>query len=784
LGGITIGQRRKILQEMAQGNGLSDAYTATIARLKAQKGNRPGLGLQALMWVLCSERPLRAEELCHALGVEIGTTELDPENIPTLRILLSSCLGLLAVEASSSTVRLVHFTLQKHLLNDPTLFHSSHSTIAEVCLTYLNFRSVRDLSPTLNSAPSTMPLLEYASFYWGVHAKRGITEEVKILGLKLLDGHNEHISARLRHLGYPRGKDYCPYFDEKGELTRFSGLGQVVFFATIDAIVAILEMKEEEVNAIDWSLIRAVVGGREAVVKMLLEREGVNPTKLDAIDGRTPLSLAAITGHEGVVKMFLEREDVNLNHADNGGQTPLWWAAVKGHDGVVKMLLEREGINPDQRDTEIYQTPLSWAAANGNEGVVKMLLEREEVNPNHAGQDGETPLSLAALKGHEGVVKIFLERRDVNPNHADKDGKTPLLSATVNGHEGIVKILLEREGINPNHVDNDGQTPLFWAVLSRHEGVVRMLLRQEDINPNHGDIKQDSPPLLLAAMIGHEGIVKILLEREGVNPNHVDNDGQTPLFWAALNGHEGVVRMLLEREEVNPDQPDIEYGQTPLSLAAANGHEGVVRILSEREDFNPNQPDTKYGRTPLSWAAQNGHEAVVMILLERGMSALLDHQNQSPLSLALPKGPPRVARILLERPDLDSNKASHGDYPSFSLPAQPRDESVVGMQPKSDDPNTDFNSQPQLLPAARNERARLLDCQNSISESTDHNLQPNSPGGPDFFPSNPEGSSTAEGKLRSTSSTPNRSSRLSSTGVLFLLLLFVFSLLSTRFLPR
>ena len=160
LGEITIGQRRKKLKEMVRGNGLSDAYTATITRLKAQKGNKPRLGLQALMWVSFSKRPLKTEELCHALGVEVGIAELDPENIPALRTLLSSCLGLLTVETSSSTVRLVHFTLQEHFLNDSALPHSSHSTIAEVCLTYLNFGSVRELSPTLSSAPST--LLNYA----------------------------------------------------------------------------------------------------------------------------------------------------------------------------------------------------------------------------------------------------------------------------------------------------------------------------------------------------------------------------------------------------------------------------------------------------------------------------------------------------------------------------------------------------------------------------------------------------------------------------------------------
>ena len=90
---------------MTQGNGLSDAYTASLTRLKAKKGNKSTLGLKVLMWVLYSERPLKAEELCHALGVELGSRDLDLENIPALRILLASSLGL-AVNPSVQSVRL------------------------------------------------------------------------------------------------------------------------------------------------------------------------------------------------------------------------------------------------------------------------------------------------------------------------------------------------------------------------------------------------------------------------------------------------------------------------------------------------------------------------------------------------------------------------------------------------------------------------------------------------------------------------------------------------------
>ena len=134
-----------MLKEMTKVNHLSDAYATALDRMIAQNGYRSRLGMEALMWVSNSERPLQSSELCHALGVKIGSTDLDLENIPTIRTLLWCSLGLITIEAFSSTVRLVHFTLQEHLSSNPGLFQSPHSMIAEVCLTYLNFRCVRDL---------------------------------------------------------------------------------------------------------------------------------------------------------------------------------------------------------------------------------------------------------------------------------------------------------------------------------------------------------------------------------------------------------------------------------------------------------------------------------------------------------------------------------------------------------------------------------------------------------------------------------------------------------------
>ena len=77
---VTIYKRRKKLEEMTKGKGLGDAYTATLTRIKSQKGSRSRLGMEALMWISHSERPLKALELCQALGVERGEADQNSWN--------------------------------------------------------------------------------------------------------------------------------------------------------------------------------------------------------------------------------------------------------------------------------------------------------------------------------------------------------------------------------------------------------------------------------------------------------------------------------------------------------------------------------------------------------------------------------------------------------------------------------------------------------------------------------------------------------------------------------
>ena len=429
LGEITLHRRRKKLDEMIKGEGLGDAYAATLSRMKAQSRSRSKLGMEVLMWVSHAERPLHVDELCHALGVEEGSIDLNIRNIPAVETLLACSLGLVTVEKSSSTLRPVHYTLQEYLSHNPNLFLKPHSLIAEVCLTYLNFRHVMSFSPTLRSVPPTAPFVEYASCYWGTHCRWGSTERVKTLALKLLDGYDKHISSKILLLCEIdiRGRPFDLQDTPKG----FTGLHGAAYLGCVGIMVALLETNQWDVQATDFH-------------------------------GNTAIIWAARKGHERVVKVLLERNDVNPNTPENEyGQTPLSQAAKNGHEGVVRILLERNDVNPDTADTKYGQTPLSQAAENGYQEVVRTLLERNDVNPDKENKWGQTPLSLAARNGHEGVVRMLLERNDVNPDKADEWGETPLSQAARIGHEGVMKLLLERKKATPDLSNAEHrQTPL------------------------------------------------------------------------------------------------------------------------------------------------------------------------------------------------------------------------------------------------------------------------------------------------------------------------------------
>ena len=97
-----------MLQKVATtGVDLNNVYDQTLRRIKEQGGGRSRLGMEVLMWVSHAERPLRIDELSHALAIKIEATDLDLENVRPQDTVLRSCLGLAMIDKETSTVRLI-----------------------------------------------------------------------------------------------------------------------------------------------------------------------------------------------------------------------------------------------------------------------------------------------------------------------------------------------------------------------------------------------------------------------------------------------------------------------------------------------------------------------------------------------------------------------------------------------------------------------------------------------------------------------------------------------------
>ena len=504
----TVHRRRNRLNAMRDGLGLGDAYEATLERIRAQEGEKAKLAMTTLMWICHSERPLRVDELCHALAVEIGSSHFNIDNVPAIDTLLTCCQGLVTVDKEASTARLVHHTLRECLSTHHNLFPRAHLEMAETCLTYLNSDQVKALPSNPQPGHSSMPFIKYSSRYWGVHAKREISDRVILLAMELLDQYENHVAANSIFEQILDPDEDSP---KTNTPSLFGGLHCASFFGIVDVMTGLFGMSGCDANQGDSAgitpLIWAVRGGQGEAVEILLRQEAVNPDKQDNV-GNTPLWWAANNGHNLIVKQLLDRKDVNPNQPDGAGMTPLFVAAFQGHELVVKQLLDREEVNPSQPGKS-GETPLVVAAFQGHELVVKQLLDREDVNPNETGE-GYTPLFIAALQGHELVVKQLLDREDVNPNEPDYDGHTPLHVAAEGGNESVLRQLLDREDVNPDQPDNEGKTPLSWAAMKGHESVVKQLLDRQDVNPDKPD-NEGNTPLSLAKMGGHESVVKQFL---------------------------------------------------------------------------------------------------------------------------------------------------------------------------------------------------------------------------------------------------------------------------------
>ena len=505
----TKSKRREALEILP--TDLYNAFQLIISRIQNHIAAQAQLGVRVLMWLHFAHRPLKLVELQHALAVEKNHTELDVDNIPPMKALLDSCLGLVVVDEETLIVRFVHYTLQEYFRNNiKAEFPDGYTYIAETCLTYLNFGQLKHHCTSKQSLEEKMDeymFLKYAARYWGTYIQQQCDGGLMKLIEMIVAHESKYPPCAIQALQYQvRGSNNFPY-------KKFSGIHSIAYF------------------------------GLGEIMAYCCKKGQYKELKDD--NGRTPLSWAAEKGHEAVVRLLIKRGDVDINTQDKSGKTPLSWAAAKGHEVVVRLLIERGDVDINTQD-EYKQTPLTLAAEQGHEAVVRLLVERDDVDINTLDPLEQTPLLWAAMKGHEAVVRLLVERDNVLINTKDVYGRTPLSWAAEEGYEAVVRLLIERDDVDINAKDEYGLTPLSLAARQGHEAVVQLLIERCDVDVNTRD-EDGRTPLSLAAMQGHEAVVRLLIERDDVDINIPDDKGWEPFSLAARRGHEAVVQLLLKR---------------------------------------------------------------------------------------------------------------------------------------------------------------------------------------------------------------------------------------------
>ena len=686
---MTKSEVRRYLNNLSPN--LGQAFENTIQRIENEPLNRRQVATRALMWVSHARRPLKINELCHALGTNLGDKEFDQDNFPPPRSVIECCYGLIVLDDEGSTVRLVHYTLQDHLQSRrPQVFQQEETYITKVLITYLCLDETTCVISELETEESEVSnidhslllassFLQYAAANWGHHAKLSLPSEINELAIEFLDNlpkltRTTQSVARSLTNGLGRIQRREPW--DSRHRSKRTGLHVVAEFGLVELLDLLLD-RGLDVNAEDshynTALHDASIYGQSDALKLLLDRGAEVNAK--NIERNTPLYLAVSFSREEVLPELLKqgadvdrlcKDDWSPLHkaADNGhvaiaqmlldhgasgtgrslrGLIPLHRAAGRGHIQMVQLLLNYG--SPVDESTWDGWTPLHGASSSGQDEAVKLLLEHG-ADVNIQSEDKRTALHRACRGGHYAVASRLLTG-NAQPFVRDCNGNIPLHQAAKAGHERIITLLLQQTSVSPltqlsalNVLD---RKPEKQASSSGHWRVAA-LLRREELSQK-GMAVEEQDQLELAIEAGHVARVMELLSN-GADINKTNAVSLTPLHQALFAGNDSIARSLLEHNaDVTMATSD---GWQPLHCAARKRMASMIYVcLDHKADIAARTLD---GQSALHIACKSGSVETVQVLLDLGADIeAKDNSGWRPLHTASAAGSEDIVEVLINR---------------------------------------------------------------------------------------------------------------------------------------
>jgi ankyrin repeat protein len=669
----TAAEIRHAINNLRQGSdSYQSAYETAIQRIRGQSVSRTKLANRVLAWIVYAKRVLTASELRLALGVEIGKRQLDDDSCPDVDMMVSVCAGLVTIDESADTIRLVHYTAQTFFDNvKSTMFPSAEAEILRVCTTYLSLKifakhqhgdgyqsdspsegedekSLEQHSSKLSSGCGSnnhnatywgissrqtlyrnfapQYFYDYAARYWGIHARETPDAHEDIMRFL---SQRSYITRAYEAAVKPCGFRYWGGDDENQESTLISVDG-----LHLAALLGLEKAVEE--------ILRECLYSPDVVIRLKPNNRWRN-----VFDGigpyLTPLTIAAAQNHPRIVKMLLNSGAtlgvVSLNERKNcEGTTALYAASEKGFEAIVDILLQAgERTMGDVEDLQIGQNELS-------------RISKFHIGPRKRADELERRLQYTPRRNVDGLHNYGWSSTLTSPRgnwDRDKIAGTMRRGAGANSqsqgrYSPSVEFCTDGRDKDSFKTRNYGD---IRGASSRGLSSYLVSFKKRDYDDIRGVPSRDlSLSLYVASANGHLTIVEKLLHH-GAKVDATSKQNTSPLYAACAHGHIDIVRKLLQ----NGASVDAihKYSLSPLHVACTNGHIDIARLLLQ-EGASVDAPHGN-DHSPLHHAASKRHIDIASILLQKGASVDAPHGNDhSPLHDAASKGHTEIFKLLLQ----------------------------------------------------------------------------------------------------------------------------------------
>jgi len=460
--------------------GLREAYDGILEDIMNSDGQAPIIATKAFQWIMCSWRPITAEELVAAVCEDPHDRSVtEAKNDIDLDYILAACRNLIIrtkardpkYKAGSNfrsnrvtVCQLSHLSVLEYLRQRQWTMGQAHTAVALTCMDRLLHPCEDDpRKPCACLVHKYSKLGPYLNG-WFRHVKgaEDTTSEPSDQ-MKRLD------KQLYVFLGDPESRR------SKYALWLEHAIGKVAFHDYGEDRAAKISYASDacKKRAPDFS----------EPVELALYQEQFKYTDVEyrgqALHGVIALGLEKVPPEWQDFYFPVNKKSAELQ-AKIAKYRLLHLASTFGHDKIISRMLQ-QGADANQQATDIYglegtETPLMCAASKNELSAVRILVEQGKADVNIIGERG-TALLLGVEKAHIAIVRYLLEK-GADPNLFKDTYLTPLYSAA-NKESAELTRLLMRHGANPNLQCYYG-SPLHYATHWSKVDVIRCLCGLDD----------------------------------------------------------------------------------------------------------------------------------------------------------------------------------------------------------------------------------------------------------------------------------------------------------------